>query len=100
MSQQPIYFTEQQPYVIYDVNNMPYIAYTWQPDILWPVYYTQPMQPENQRMLPEIVTAVGDVVQDEVNSLENYVKKMEQEAIKNAQEKLKSTNCVSWLCSR
>jgi hypothetical protein len=97
MSHQPIYIYDQQPYIIYDLNNVPHICYAWQPDILYPM-----LQPEQcqQRVMGEIVSAVGDVVQDQVNSLENYVKKMEQDAVANTQDKIKKSTCFSCLTSR
>lgn len=89
------------PYQIYYVNNYPYVCNYLQPDILLPLYVIQPEQQQyntsrNVRLAPELVSTVGDILEDQMVSLENYVKKIEEEAIQNASEKIK-TSCYG-LC--
>lgn len=88
---------------IYFLNNMPYCCYPHQPNILYPVYPVyipfQEVCNENspQRVLGEMVSAVGEVIENKMNSLENYVQSMEQQAVAQTQEKVKTT-CFK-LCS-
>lgn len=110
-SQTPTYISSQpiqQVNMIYYINNLPYICYSLQPDILYPMYnlypvylpYT-PVHPEqDNRGVTELVTNIGDIVQEitdnKINSLENYVQKMEQDAVNNVTSEVKK-NCFS-LC--
>jgi hypothetical protein len=92
------------PYQIYYINNYPYVCNYLQPDILMPLYVIQSEEQQqntsrNVRFAAELVSAVGNVVEEQVANqvatLENYVKKMEEEAIQNATEKIK-TSCYGF----
>ena len=89
----------QQP-VVYFVHDIPYYCYQEQPDVLYPVYvpdFSQMYQEQQPRVLGEMVSAVGDVLENKVNSLENYVNKMEQQQVQAVQEKIK-TSCFGLCC--
>ena len=91
------------PYQIYYINNYPYVCNYLQPDILMPLYVIQSEEQQNTsrnvRFATELVSAVGNVVEEQVANqvatLENYVKKMEEEAIQNTTEKIK-TSCYGF----
>lgn len=115
LSQQPVYQTSYQPIQfitqqlnqpvqqasVYFLNDIPYYCYQQHPDILYPVYVPDFSHLQNQngkpRVLGEMVSAVGDVLDNQFGSLENYVNNMEQQQIAAAQEKIKSS-CFSCLC--
>jgi len=94
--------------LIYYINNLPYICYPNQSDILYPMYNMCPVylpyapinSEQGSRGVGDLVTNIGDIVQEitdsKINSLENYVQKMEQDAINNITSEVKK-NCFS-LC--
>ncbi len=69
--------------MIYYLNNVPYYCYPEMPDILFPVY---PVYQEYG--LPEITSTSSDV-----NSLEEYVKNMENQVVKTSDE---NANVSCW----
>jgi hypothetical protein len=84
------------PYTIYYINNVPHACYPQQPDVLYPMYaMQQPHDANNDRMLPEFVGAVGSavnqVLEQKVESLENYLNKMEQDASAKVEAEIKKT---------
>jgi hypothetical protein len=86
------------PYTIYYINNIPHACYAQQPDVLYPMYpvqQTQDANNHNDRLLPELVSAVGNtvnqVLEQKVESLENYVHKMEQETAAKIEAEVKKT---------
>jgi hypothetical protein len=86
-------------YTIYYVNNMPYACYVHQPDILYPLQFvSDPPGQNNERVLPELVSAMtdaaGEVLQQQVSSLENYVQNMEQQAVSTVEQKVRKS-CLS-----
>ena len=88
-------------YTIYYVNNMPYACYAHQPDVLYPLQFVSPPPEQDnkiERVLPELVSAMadaaGEVLQQQVSSLENYVQNMEQQAVSTAEQKVKKS-CIS-----
>lgn len=95
MMTEPVYYYAQQPIQvlpepqIYYVNNFPHIAYSYQPDILYPVYLPEPYA--SRGPVSDLVNTAGDVVQNEMGSLENYVKNMEQQAYDYAKDQVKQS---------
>jgi hypothetical protein len=110
---QPVY---QQPYTIYDsvpvypstpvyqsvvscdtiyhINNVPYICYASNPTVLYPLQYVQPAH-QNSRGFGELAETVGNLAQDKIESLENYVKQQEQQMTNVAQDYVKKS-CFSF----
>jgi hypothetical protein len=88
-----------EPSQIYYVNNMPYFCYPVQPEILYPMYPVY--VPEQSRGVGDLVSNIGEIVEevvgDKVNSLENYVKQMEQDAVDNATVQVKK-GCFKICC--
>jgi hypothetical protein len=102
-----------QSYTIYHVNNIPHICFAHQPDILYPVYFQEPQsvptyqydqyyenyqpQQRNVRILPEIVSGVGgvvdQVVEQQFNTLGVYANNLEQNVINTVNEKVKTSCC-------
>ena len=82
------------------MNNAPYVCYDCYPDILFPYYTVDQSLAPKQRLLGEITEAIGDIIQDtvndHVNSLENYVNTMEQNAINTVTEEIKKSSCFGF----
>jgi hypothetical protein len=95
-AQQPVQEYQAPYYTVYYLNGMPYACYTHQPDVLYPMQVIEPEKKD--RLLPELVSAVADatgqVLQQHVASLENYVQNMEQQTVSKVDEKVKKS-CLS-----
>ena len=104
----PFQTKDSQPipyYTIYYVNNVPHACYSHQPDVLYPLQYVAPelnnqnTSSQEDRFLPELVAGMGTVVnqvlEQNVESLENYVQGMEQQAVTNLETEVKK-NCLSF----
>lgn len=85
--------------VLYFYNSVPYISYSCYPDVLFPYYLVDQTTPQSddvkQRVVGEIATAIGDIIEEtvhqHVNSLENYVNTMEQNAVNTVKTEIKSS---------
>lgn len=74
-----MYPTNDNNPMIYYVNNFPHYCYPAQPDILYPLYPVfVPQEPVEQQL------ETGE-------SLENYVKNMEQQRVAYPEEKVKAS---------
>jgi hypothetical protein len=90
-SSQPVY---QYYDMIYYINNLPYICYASNPNLLYPLKYAQSLQQDpNNRAIGELAETVGNLAQDKIECLENYVKQQEQQMTNIAQDYVKKSCC-------
>ncbi len=98
----PYQYSSQPVYTIYYLNNMPYVNYAQQPDILYPCQQVETTPEPSRGIASDLVAGVGDVLQNNlqynVNTLEDYVKKMEQQAAEQIIAKAKSSRCFTCFC--
>lgn len=90
----PVYQSVVPCDTIYHINNLPYICYASNPTLLYPLQYVQPVD-QNSRGFGELAETVGNLAQDKIESLENYVKDQEQQLTNNAQNYVKKS-CFSF----
>jgi hypothetical protein len=80
--------------MIYYINNLPYICYASNPTVLYPLQYVQPAH-QNSRGFGELAETVGNLAQDKIESLENYVNQQEQQNTNVAHDYVKKS-CFSF----
>ena len=90
----PVYQSVVPCDTIYHINNLPYICYASNPNLLYPLQYVQQV-PQNSRGFGELAETVGNLAQDKIESLESYVKDQEQQLTNNAQNYVKKS-CFSF----